>query len=58
MERDEETFRLDMKTDAKIIENQALWAGIKPGMRVADLGFGSGKTSFICITWCNQMAKL
>jgi ubiquinone/menaquinone biosynthesis C-methylase UbiE len=46
MESDEETFRLDIKTDAKIIENQALWAGIRPGMRVADLGFGSGKTTF------------
>jgi SAM-dependent methyltransferase len=46
MESDEETLRLDMKTDAKVVENQALWAGIKPGMRVADLGFGSGKTTF------------
>ena len=46
MESDEETLRLDMKTDAKTVENQALWAGIKPGMRVADLGFGSGKTTF------------
>jgi len=46
MESDEETLRLDLKTDGKIVENQALWAGIKPGMRVADLGFGSGKTSF------------
>lgn len=46
MESDEEALRLDLKTDAKTLENQALWAGIKPGMRVADLGFGSGKTSF------------
>ena len=46
MESDEETLRLDMKTDAKVVENQAVWAGIKPGMRVADLGFGSGKTTF------------
>lgn len=46
MESDEESFRLDLKTDGKIVENQALWAGIKPGMRVADLGFGSGKTTF------------
>ena len=46
MESDEETLRLDMKTDAKTVENQALWAGIKPGMRVADLGYGSGKTTF------------
>jgi ubiquinone/menaquinone biosynthesis C-methylase UbiE len=46
MESDEETLRLDLKTDPKVIEKQALWAGIKPGMRVADLGYGSGKTSY------------
>lgn len=46
MESDEETLRLDLKTDGKMVECQALWAGIKPGMRVADLGYGSGKTCF------------
>jgi len=46
MENKEEALRLDLKTDGKIVEKQALWAGIKPGMRVADLGYGSGKTSF------------
>jgi ubiquinone/menaquinone biosynthesis C-methylase UbiE len=46
MESDEETIRLDIKTDGQIVECQALWAGIKAGMRVADLGYGSGKTSF------------
>jgi ubiquinone/menaquinone biosynthesis C-methylase UbiE len=46
MEDSEETLRLDLKTDANIVEKQALWAGIKPGMRVADLGYGSGKTTF------------
>ncbi len=45
MENDEETLRLDLKTDGEKVENQALWAGIQPGMRVADLGFGSGKTT-------------
>ncbi|MBW1827718.1 MAG: class I SAM-dependent methyltransferase [Deltaproteobacteria bacterium] len=45
MENNEETHRLDVKTDGEKVENQALWAGIKPGMRVADLGFGSGKTT-------------
>jgi SAM-dependent methyltransferase len=45
MESDEETLRLDLKTDGKTVENQAIWAGIKPGMRVADLGYGSGKTT-------------
>ena len=46
MESDEETLRLDLKTDGMIVEKQALWAGIKRNMRVADLGFGSGKTTF------------
>ena len=46
MESDEETLRLDLKTNGMIVEKQALWAGIKPNMRVADLGFGSGKTTF------------
>lgn len=46
MESSEETLRLDIKTDGQLVKNQALWAGIKPGMRVADLGFGSGKTSY------------
>ena len=46
MESNEEAFRLDLKTDSKVVEKQAKWAGIKPGMRVADLGCGSGKTTF------------
>ena len=45
MQNNEETLRLDLKTDGNLVESQALWAGIKPGMRVADLGYGSGKTS-------------
>jgi SAM-dependent methyltransferase len=46
MESDEESYRLDIKTDPKLVQQQALWAGIRPGMRVADLGCGPGKTSF------------
>jgi SAM-dependent methyltransferase len=46
MESDDEALRLDIKTDAAMVEKQALWAGIKPGMRVADLGCGAGKTTF------------
>jgi ubiquinone/menaquinone biosynthesis C-methylase UbiE len=46
MENNEETLRLEMKLDVMIMQEQARWAGIKPGMRVADLGCGSGKTSF------------
>jgi len=47
MESDEEAFRLDIKTESKVVERQALWAGLKPGMRTADLCFGSGKTTLI-----------
>ena len=46
MESENETYRLDLKTNEKAVEEQALWAGLRPGMRVADLGFGSGKTTF------------
>ena len=46
MEGDEEALRLDIKTDFALVEEQALWAGIKPGMRIADLGCGAGKTTF------------
>ncbi|MGD9106764.1 MAG: methyltransferase domain-containing protein, partial [Desulfobacterales bacterium] len=46
MESNEETLRLEMKIDGTVLQEQARWAGIKPGMRVADLGCGSGKTSF------------
>jgi SAM-dependent methyltransferase len=45
MENDEESFRLEVKTDPSVVDKQALWAGIQPGMRVADVGCGSGKTT-------------
>lgn len=47
MESENETYRLDLKTNEKTVEEQAIWAGIRPGMRVADLGFGSGKTTYM-----------
>jgi len=47
MESDEEALRLDLKTDVKAVERQAIWAGIRPGMRVADAGCGPGKTTYI-----------
>jgi len=46
MESDQETLRLGLKTDRATLEKQARWAGIRPGMRVADIGCGAGKTSF------------
>lgn len=45
MESNEEAFRLEVKTNPDIVNKQALWAGIQPGMRVADVGCGSGKTT-------------
>lgn len=46
MESEEEAIRLDVKTDGRTVEEHARWAGLQPGMRVADLGCGSGKTTF------------
>lgn len=45
MENEEEAVRLDLKTDQERLKRQARWAGIRPGMRVIDVGCGSGKTS-------------
>lgn len=53
MEHSDEAARLDMKTDYRRLAGQALWAGIKPGMRVADIGCGSGKTT----TYLHQLIQ-
>jgi len=45
MESPDEIKRLEMKTDFAALERQALWAGLAPGMRVADIGCGSGITT-------------
>ena len=47
MENDDEAYRLDIKIDEERIKSQARWAGIKPGMRVADLGCGPGTITAI-----------
>ena len=46
MESEDEAIRLDVKTDGRTVEEHARWAGLQPGLRVADLGCGSGKTTF------------
>ncbi len=47
MEHDEEALRLDIKTGGEALDRQAIWAGICPGMRVADVGCGPGKTTHL-----------
>jgi ubiquinone/menaquinone biosynthesis C-methylase UbiE len=47
MENKDEARRLEMKTDADVLREQAQWCGIGPGMRVLDLGCGSGITTDI-----------
>ncbi len=45
MESAAETSRLEIKTDPLLVLQQARWAGLHPGMRVADVGCGPGKTT-------------
>ena len=45
MESEDETVRLDVKTDPVALRRQALWCGVKPGMRILDVCCGPGKTT-------------
>jgi ubiquinone/menaquinone biosynthesis C-methylase UbiE len=45
MEDPREIERLERKTDPGGVSSQARWAGLRPGMRVADIGCGPGMTS-------------
>jgi ubiquinone/menaquinone biosynthesis C-methylase UbiE len=45
MENEEEAKRLELKTDKEAVIRQASWAGIGPGMRVLDVGCGTGITT-------------
>ncbi|NTV14976.1 MAG: methyltransferase domain-containing protein [Desulfobulbaceae bacterium] len=47
MESAAEAHRLEVKTDDSKTAAQAAWAGLAPGMRVADLGCGPGRTSSV-----------
>ena len=44
-EGDKETERLEVKTDKQAVIDQALWAGLKAGMRILDVGCGPGITT-------------
>jgi SAM-dependent methyltransferase len=45
MESEGEAQRLELKTDDAKTASQATWGGLRPGMRVADLGCGPGRTT-------------
>jgi len=45
MESDDEAIRLEVKTDPDALRRQALWCGVKPGLRILDAGCGPGKTT-------------
>lgn len=45
MENGDENIRLALKTNPDVVKRQAAWAGIGPGMRVLDVGCGSGVTT-------------
>jgi ubiquinone/menaquinone biosynthesis C-methylase UbiE len=44
-ESERELDRLENKTDCQAVIDQATWAGLKPGMRVLDVGCGPGITT-------------
>jgi SAM-dependent methyltransferase len=58
MESGGEIRRLELKTDFKMVEKQALWAGIGPGMCAADIGCGSGKATFYLKKLVKQSGKV
>src|SRR4030065_1769964 len=45
MESEEENIRLEVKTDPDALRKQALWCGVKPGLRILDGGCGPGITT-------------
>jgi SAM-dependent methyltransferase len=46
-ENEDETSRLEGKTEKQAVIDQARWAGLQPGMRILDVGCGPGITTAI-----------
>jgi SAM-dependent methyltransferase len=46
-ENEDEINRLEGKTEKQAVLDQAFWAGLKPGMRILDVGCGPGVTTAI-----------
>ena len=49
MEDSREIERLELKTDPEAVLDEARWAGLSSGMRVADVGCGPGLTSSLLL---------
>ena len=47
MESTTEALRLEVKTDKSSVKRQAIWAGVKAGMKVLDVGCGSGAATAV-----------
>ena len=47
MESEAESLRLEVKTRPEAVQEQALWCGLRPGLRVLDAGCGPGKVTSI-----------
>ena len=47
MENESESLRLEVKTRPEAVRKQALWCGVKSGLRVLDAGCGPGKVTSI-----------
>lgn len=52
-ENENEINRLEGKTEKQTVIDQARWAGLKPGMRVLDVGCGPGLTTSV-LAWAAQ----